>query len=146
MYRISGLHQSYCQVSLRETWVLYVLMWMRLKTCIFPSLYVSSLQIRMKFCGCFWRISEWVLSTRGVELVINFNLVLKNNYLRVTGVGQGTALVCHSNILSLCLMKVKNFLWKYWSKTAVHFITRVTLWYLSPNRYLILGSVILQRT
>lgn len=51
MYRISGLHQSYCQVSLRETWVLYVLMWMRLETCIFPSLYVSSLQIRMEFCG-----------------------------------------------------------------------------------------------
>lgn len=109
--------------------VLYVPVWMRLKTYIFPSLYVSSLQIRMGICGYLWRMSEWVLSAGGVELEISFNPVLKNSYLRVTGVGQGTALVCHSNILSLCLMKVRSFLWIYWSKTAIHFITRDALWY-----------------
>lgn len=123
MHCITGLHQSYCPVSLlKNIWCyMYWFKW-GFKTCIF-HLYIGSLQTRMEICGCFLRMTKWVFAIRKVELKFSAIVFWKKKILKVAEVGQGTALVCYSKILSVNLIEVRNFMWKYCSKMAVHVST-----------------------
>lgn len=117
MYRISGLHQSYCPVSLLV--VVYCSMcW--LERDFRPSIcsVCSSLQTRIEIYGCFlsevnesylWEVLELEVSI--IQSCFEKNLCYSGS-------------MCYSNILSLCLIKVRDLMWKYCSKMSVHFITK----------------------
>lgn len=49
--------------------------------------------------------------------------------------------MCYSNILSLCLVKVRDFMWKYYSKMSVHFITKKHIMVFEPEILFVLDSV-----
>lgn len=78
----------------------------------------SSLQTRTEINWCLLRMSEWVLFIRSVELEISLVQFCFEKNLSYCGS------MCYSNILSLCLIKVRDFMWKYRSKMSFSFITK----------------------